>query len=219
MPAEEKEDLLKLVNASGFLFQLRVEDEVNKTSSKHRKTVLAREHRWVDPTTENEGFIDLILTTGTNGKMVIECKRAIDANWIFLVPDWATPTTKANVLWSYKIDDSRQVAAWDELPLYPDSLASSFCIVRGQGEKDQPMLERIASILLRSTECLAEEERPYPRSKGLPGIRFYFPIIVTTAKLKICRYFPSRIDLSSGQIPDGKFEDVPFLRFTKACQR
>jgi len=57
---EEKEDLLKLVNASGFLFQLRVEDEVTKTSSSHGKTVLAREHRWVDQVTESEKFIDLI---------------------------------------------------------------------------------------------------------------------------------------------------------------
>jgi hypothetical protein len=214
--AEGKEDLLKLVNASGFLFQLRVEDEVNKTSSKHHKTVLAREHRWVDPVTQNEGFIDLILTTGTNGRMVLECKRVIDANWIFPVPVWAKVVTHANILWSYKIDENRQVAAWDKLELYPESLESSFCIVRGQGEKDKPMLERIASILLRSTECLAEEEEQYPRSPGLRGIRFYFPIIVTTAKLMIFRYSPSNIDLSSGQIPDGEFQEVPFLRFTKS---
>ena len=56
MMAEGKEDLLKFVNASGFLFQLRVEDEVNKTSSKHHKTVLTREHRWVDPITGSERF-------------------------------------------------------------------------------------------------------------------------------------------------------------------
>lgn len=216
MTPEEKEDLLKLVNASGFLFQLKVEQEVNETTSKHHKTVLAREHRWVDPIAKNEGFIDLILTTGTNGRMILECKRVIDANWIFLVPTRARPVTHANVLWSYKIDDNHQVVAWDKMPLYPESLVSSFCIVRGQGEKDQPMLERIASVLLRSTECLAEEELQYPRSNGLTGIRFYFPVIVTTAKLKVCRYSSSKIDLSSGQIPEGEFEDVPFLRFTKS---
>jgi hypothetical protein len=214
--SEGKEDFLKLVNASGFLFQLRVEDEVRNTSSTHHKTVLAREHRWVDPITQNEGFIDLILTTGTNGKMVLECKRVIDANWIFPVPVLAKSVTHANVLWSYKIDENLQATAWDKLELYPESLESAFCIVRGQGEKDKPMLERIASILLRSTECLAEEEEQYSRSSGLRGIRFYFPIIVTTAKLMVFRYSPSEIDLSSGQIPDGDFQEVPFLRFTKS---
>ncbi len=213
---EEKDDFLKVVNASGFLFQLRIEQEVNDTSAKHRKTVLTREHRWVDPITQNEGFIDLILSTGTNGKMVLECKRVIDANWIFFVPAWVQPVTQANVLWSYKVDDTRHVAAWDKLPLYPESLESSFCIVRGQGEKDQPMLERIAGVLLRSTESLAEEENQYARPDGLRGIRFYFPVIVTTAKLKVFRYYPSKIDLSSGQIPEGEFEEVPFLRFTKS---
>lgn len=216
MIPDDKDDLLKLVNASGFLFQLRVEQEVSNTSEKHHKTVLAKEHRWFDPITKNEGFIDLILTTGTNGKMVLECKRVIDANWIFLVPAWATSVTRANILWSYKIDETRHVTAWDKLPLYPESLESSFCIVRGQGEKDQPMLERIASILLRSTECLAEEEKNYPRPDGLRGIRFYFPVIVTTAKLKVFHYYPSNIDLSTGQIPQGEFDEVPFLRFTKS---
>ena len=63
-----KEDLLKLVNASGFLFQLRVEDEINKTASIHGKTILSKEHKWIDESKGKEGFIDLIVTTGTNGK-------------------------------------------------------------------------------------------------------------------------------------------------------
>ena len=214
--SDESKALLKLVNSSGFLFQLRVEDEVMNTSSSHQKTVLAREYRWVDPITGGEGFIDLILTTGTNGKMVIECKRVIDATWLFLVPDGASPVKKANVLWSKKVNDDRHIAAWDEFRLNPESLESSFCIVRGQGEKDQSMLERISSILLRSTECLAEEEFNYHRSEVSVGLRFYFPVIVTTANLKICRYDSSNIDLLSGQIANANFEDVPFLRFTKS---
>lgn len=209
---EEKEDLLKLVNASGFLFQLCVEDEVMKTSSSHGKTVLAREHRWVDPLTGSEKFIDLVLTTGTNGKMVVECKRVTDATWIFLVPSTASSTRSANVLWTKRYDDQKHMAAWDELLLNPESLVSSFCMVRGQGEKDQPMLERISSVLLRSTECLAEEELAYHVPSSSSGIlQFYFPVIITTAKLMVCKYDATNIELASGQIADADFEEVPFL--------
>ena len=216
MPSDEKEDLLKLINASGFLFQLRVEDEVMKTSSTHGTTVLAKEHKWVDETTGNEGFIDLILAFGTNGKMVVECKKVTDATWLFLVPNDSKTVKKANILWSYKFEDDRQVAARDKLQLNPESMESSFCIVRGQGEKDQPMLERISDFLLQSTECLAAEEQNYPRYSALAGIRFYLSLIVTTAKLKISKCDFSKIDLSTGQIADAEFEDVPFVRFTKS---
>ena len=123
---------------------------------------------------------------------------------------------EANVLWSYKFEDGRQVAAWDKLRLNPESTESSFCIVRGQGEKDQPMIERISDVLLQSTECLATEEHNYHRAAGLRGVRFYFPVIITTAKLKACKCDFSKVDLSTGQIPDADFEDVPFIRFTKS---
>lgn len=122
--------------------------------------------------------------------MVVECKRVTDATWIFLVPSTASPKRNANVLWTRRFDDQKQFAAWDELLLNPESLISSFCIVRGQGEKDQPMLERISSILLRSTEYLAEEELAYhvpPSSAGV--LQFYFPVIITTAKLMVCKGF------------------------------
>jgi hypothetical protein len=216
MSSDEKDDLLKLVNASGFLFQLRVEDEISKTLSSRGNTVITKEHKWKDEASGNEGFIDLVLPKGTNGKMVIECKRVIDATWIFLAPKEATLTKRANVLWSYKFEDGNQVAAWDELKLKPESMESFFCIIRGQGEKDQPMLERISSSLLQSTECLAAEEQHYPRLAGREGIRCYFPVIVTTAKLKLCKCDYSKVDLSTGQIIDAEFEDVPFLRFTKS---
>lgn len=216
MSPDAKEDLLKVINASGFLFQLRVEDEIVRTSASHHKSVLAVEHMWSDEFTGEEGFIDLILQTGTQGRIVVECKRVIDATWHFLVPIGATPVKRANILWSYKFDDHHQVAAWDELNLGPESMESSFCIVRGQGEKDQPMLERLTGVLLHSTECFATEEQNYHRPSGLSGIRFYFPVVITTAKLKICKCDFSKINLSTGQILDAEFEDVPFLRFTKS---
>jgi hypothetical protein len=207
---------LKLVNAAGFLFQLRVQAEIESTASSHHKAVLAREHRWIDAETGQEGFIDLVITTGTNGKMVVECKRVRDAEWIFLVPSGADETSHAHVLWTKKFDEIHQGAAWDKFILNPNSLESEFCIVRGQSGDQQPMLERLSSIVLRSAEALATEELGFDRPAGWTGLRFYFPVIVTTATLHVCRFQPSEIDLLSGELTDAVFEEVPFIRFTKS---
>jgi hypothetical protein len=215
-PDANDADLLRLINGSGFLFQLRVEDEVRRTSQTHQKHILAREHRWKDEATGEEGFIDLIMTTGTNGKMVVECKRTRDANWVFLVPTDARIVGKANVLWTGTLPNNRKIAAWDNLELNPASFESSFCVIRGQGEGDAPMLERISGILLGASESLAAEELKYPQRVGVQGLRFYFPVIVTNAKLKICRCDFSAVDLSTGTIPGAVFEDVAFLRFAKS---
>jgi len=43
MDEDKKTTLHKIVNASGFLFQLAVENEVRKTEGKHSWTVLSRE--------------------------------------------------------------------------------------------------------------------------------------------------------------------------------
>lgn len=212
----ENDDLLRLVNAAGFLFQLRVQQEIESSFLKHQKQIIAREHHWCDPQTGREGFIDLIISTGTNGKMIIECKRVRDANWVFLVPESSQETGLAHILWTSKLNDTRQVAAWDPFVLTPPSLEAEFCIVRGQSQNQQPMLERISDLLLRSTECLAEEEFIYDRPIGKIGLRFYFPVIITTASLHVCRFDPSDVDIVSGELTQPNFHEVPFLRFTKS---
>src|SRR5262249_25748498 len=80
-----EEEFRKIVNASGFLFQLRVENEIETTQLDHRWTVLAREHPWQDVASDRNGYIDLVLGKA-NVRLVIECKRTRDADWIFLVP-------------------------------------------------------------------------------------------------------------------------------------
>lgn len=101
--------------------------------------------------------------------------------------------------------------------LRPESLEAEFCIVRGQGDTQQPMLERLASNLLASSEALAEEELGYHREEGIPGgLQFYYPVLVTTATLRICRFHAGDIDLPSGELNEAGFEEVPFIRFTKS---
>ena len=208
--------LLSLVNASGFLFQLRVEQEIIATQAKHGKAVLAREYPWLHTTTQHAGFIDLITSAGTNGKIVFECKRVKAAEWVFLVPPQSKPTTSVRVLWTRRFSDTHQGAAWDSFSLKCQSLKSQFCVVRGQADAQQPMLERIATILLVSVEALADEELALNHPVGWSGLRFYFPAIVTTAVLQACHVDPSDIDLSTGELGTATFEEVPYIRFTKS---
>ena len=87
MKSQEK-TLNTIINASGFLFQLRIENELreNVIAPDSRWKIVGREHRWVNPSTGYEGFIDLLLDTGTL-ILVIECKRVTEGHWVFLVPE------------------------------------------------------------------------------------------------------------------------------------
>ena len=214
--SEKSETLLNLVNKSGFVFQLCIEHEIENTKDTHKKEVLAREYRWIDPNSDQERFIDIILSTGTNGRMIIECKRVRQGNWVFLVPESDKPKNSANILWTGNNKSGKQLASWHKFDLIPQSIESSFCIIRGQGEKDQPMLERLASFLLRSTEVLALEEMETSQESRNFNLKFYFPVIITNASLSICRYDPSNIDINSGDLSGADFEEVPFIRFTKS---
>jgi len=78
------------------------------------------------------------------------------------------------------------------------------------------MLERLGGILLHSMESLAEEElrlgvpSPYGGDR-----RFYFPFIVTNSQMYACFYDPEKVDLRSGELPEGDFEPISFIRYRK----
>jgi hypothetical protein len=210
---ETKESLRNLVNASGFLFQLRVEQEIKSMDFPNDWEIAAREHRWFDSQEGNEGFIDLILKQGI-GRMVIECKKVTDGNWVFLVSDKSSGVDRARMRWTLRNSSDKPFAQWHDFNVGPLSPEATFCIVRGQGEKDTPMLERISSLVLRSLESLANEELDYTeRSDKEPCI--YFPVIVTNAALHVCRFDPAKIDISTGQVDDADFEQVSCVRFRK----
>jgi hypothetical protein len=212
--AETNDSLRNLVNASGFLFQLRIEQEIKSTVFPYEWQIAAREHRWFDTQEESEGFIDLILKDMGFGRMVIECKKVTDGNWIFLVPDESRSVARARIRWTMCNSSDKPISQWHDFAVGPRSSEAAFCIVRGQGEKDTPMLERIASMLLRSVESLANEELEYTeRPDKEPCV--YFPVIVTTAALHVCRVDPAKIDITTGQVEDARFEQVPCIRFRK----
>ena len=215
--AESNETLLDFINSSGFLFQSRIEKEI-MTIKPGRWQPFAHEHRWIDPIDNKENFIDLILE-GEIRRAVIECKRTTDASWVFLIPKGKDQTNELRLLWTYKRDieqekSIKKLAEWHDFHTAAATLESQFCIIRGQGEKDAPMLERLSSSLLRSVESVANEELEFD-SQLANDIHIYFPIIITNATLYASRFTPDNIDIRTGRISSADFEEIPAVRFRK----
>lgn len=142
------------LNASGFLFQLRVEEEIRANGDGHSWTVAAREHPWTHEKSGRSGFADLVLEAGPFG-LVIECKRSRQAHWYFIVPDAQPALCRSAIYWLQDVPREGQRIGWDPLDLTPTTHESTFCVVRGSGENDQPLLERIGALLVDSVEAIA----------------------------------------------------------------
>lgn len=207
------DDLARLINASGFAFQMAVEHAV-RSSTGHRFRVVAREHPWRDKEADRDSFIDLVLESSAV-TWVMECKRTKDATWAFLVED-PTPVARQRCLWIGNGAD-RRCAAWYDVNCKPLSPESQFCAVRGTGEGQQPMLERISATVIRSTDAIADQDiRLLMQREGATGAwGIYIPVIVTTATLKVCRIDPATIDVADGKVTDAEAAEVPMVRFRK----
>ena len=204
----------QLVNASGFLFQLAIEHRIRESTEGHRWHVRAHEYPW--RVGDHEGFIDLVLAKGA-GLLVVECKRARDGVWVFLVPNnRAQPVSSARCLWvAGREQDGATAAEWGEIHCAPGSHEAEFCVVRGGGEGDRALLERLASTLLTSIQALAEEELEILRRKHKGYYGLYLPVIVTNADLQVCCFQPSAVDLGTGDLTNSQFTSVPYIRFRK----
>jgi len=147
--------LNRLLNASGFPFQLAIEDAVRSIGTESAWHVTAREHPW--KTSNSSGYIDLVLSNETT-HLVIECKRFRDAAWMFLMPD-ATQMSRshARVCWTDTVPNQKPLAGWSDVQVHPDSPESEFCAIRGQGEKDTPLLERLASSVAEAVDGLSAD--------------------------------------------------------------
>jgi hypothetical protein len=212
----DNKQLLSIINASGFLFQLRVEQEIRGKRNQHGWRIVSPEHRWAIPQENREGFIDLVLETGTI-RAVLECKRVREANWVFLVPeDRARISPAGRLLWTYQTAEEPVLSGHQDFFLEAEAPESGFCVVRGTGEKDRPMLEGLAAVLVKSVEALADQEFSIGESGEFERVAIYLPVIVTNANLVICRFNPSEVDITTGELDTSSFEPVNAIKFRKS---
>ena len=206
------EKLDKLLNASGFAFQLAIEDAVRNSDVASTWQVTGREHPW--QIGHSKGFIDLVLTSGTT-HLVLECKRTRDADWLFRMPDAAQmKRSHACVCWTDTKPHHRALQGWGDTQVYPASPETEFCAVRGQGEKGTPLLERIAGGLIEATNGLAYQCLELGRQSRTTHL--LLPVIVTSASLHVSQFAPGEVSLESGELGKAEHQRVSHLRFRKS---
>ena len=208
----DKAEQTKLLNASGFPFQLAIEDAVRRSDQSEAWQVTGREHPW--NSSDGSGYIDLVLTRA-RVHLVIECKRSRDAAWLFLMPEpQQMERSHARILWTDTEPHRRPLQGWGDIQVRPGSPEAEFCAIRGQGEKGTPLLERLASGVVASSEGLAAQlnvlDYQYSRHNIL------LPVIVTSAKLYVGKFSPADVNLTAGELDDASFEEVSHVRFRKS---
>ena len=183
----------------------------------HNWAVAACEHPWTHEKSGRSGFADLILADGGRGRLVVECKRSRQAHWYFIVPADAQEIVRRTPLyWVNDIPNKGTRIGWGSIQVLPTTFESAFCIVRGSGENDQPLLERIGGPLLDCIEAVAREEVLHQRGTGEVDHLVYAPVIVTNATLHLVHCDLPSVSLTTGDIETAKTSEVPFLRFRKA---
>lgn len=208
-------ELSKLVNQSGFPLQLAIDSLVSKGSDQLGWKVLYREHGWRHGNGQ-AGFIDLVLEDRHGSSVLaLECKRVLEADWIFLDETAVKPKSSRARLWITNTNGhGREYSGYFDARAFPESCESMFCVVAGQDPKARPMLERVAAEISSATESLALEERPILTKRGY-GLRMYAPVIVTTARLVRSCVDPSAVDLRTGEATSVAHTVEPWVRFRK----
>lgn len=207
-----------IVNGSGFLFQLRIENELRTNRQNNLWRFSGREHRWVDRESDGKGsFIDLIFSDNSETwRAVIECKR-VNTEFYFLRPSDTDETRWANLYWGHSKPGYKYIADWYKFTFGQPFPKSTFCV---SSEKTSAAnMETIGSELLRSVEALAEQDAELPAPE-MGKYHIYLPIVITTAPLYLCKFDIQNIDLSDGIVKDGSlvFERSPFVAFEKALK-
>ncbi|MGB8857304.1 MAG: hypothetical protein WCC58_11635 [Burkholderiales bacterium] len=207
----------EIVNQSGFPLQIGIAHQVRQTKESHGWNVIYTEHSWTNSTNETSGFIDIVLENKQgNLVLVIECKRLLDSEWIFLNQGHEIKARNHAKVWITKgVQGNPSICDWNDFAIDPASPESDFCVVRGQDNNSRPMLERLAAGVISSIEGFAFEQLPLVGRTGRAKVIIFIPIIVTTAKLKICTFEPDKITLGDGTIKEEKLQEVPYIRFRK----
>lgn len=209
------EDLSKLLNQSGFPLQLAIDRLVHERSDELGWKVLYREHGWRSPDGQS-GFVDLVLEDkwGTS-VLVVECKRVLDADWLFLEALPAGGSSRRVRLWATNTPNhGKEHSGYYDATALPESRESMYCVVAGQDPKSRPMLERVAAEGSSAMEAIALEELPVVTKRGY-GLRMYVSVIVTTARIVASQVDPKLVDLKNGETGSATHQAQPWVRFRK----
>jgi hypothetical protein len=129
-----QDDLRKLVDSSGFAFQVAVEKLVAESGTSFG--VRATEHAWTHPRTHNTGFADIVLEHDWL-RLVVECKRVRGGDWVFLRPEnrlWETAraSRRVEVIWT-AVSREKHATGTDHIFCLPETAQCPFCAIRGSG--------------------------------------------------------------------------------------
>lgn len=223
--AEVDEKVRKAVfeslNRSGFTFQTAVTHAMSRSGA--RWGVYASEYPWRDAD-GRDNFLDIV---ATNGQFIltVECKKTSKEILTFLLPLGMRTTGDVDefqcvfVEYNPKID--RISPEWMILNVWPRSPSCEFCIVSTSDlGRDQRLLERDASLLVRATDSFARDLREHTKLVKAVSTRprVYLPVIVTNAPIYTARYDPPDVSLETGKFRADP-EDVkkaPWVRFSKS---
>lgn len=213
----KNQDILRYANESGFPLQIGLQHAVEAASQSMPWRVRYVEHGWVHPDQLGTGYIDLVLHAyNARQYLVIECKRKIDTDWVFMHSSGKVSDRRHAKIWvTDAIDSQIHRHGWANCQVDNPCPEANFCSVRGQKADDrEPMLEKTAGQLILATEALAHAERDF-RQASVSYLRTFTPVIVTTAILSVVDFDPSTVSLEDGKIPTGTVKQVPWLRLRK----
>jgi hypothetical protein len=150
-------------------------------------------------------------------RLVIECKRFEDSDWIFLIPSdsWGKNRSHTKLAWTYGSRSSGPASiGWWDFNAEPQSYESSYC---AGFEGQRVSLERASSELVLAAEQFAKREISlFSQRHSLEALFVYQPTIITSAKLHICKVDSNYISLKDGKLMQQTFNQVPYIRFRKS---
>lgn len=208
------------LQSSGFPFQTAVAHVIGATPG---WSVSESEYPWRARDGE-EHFLDLVATNGTIF-LSVECKKTRKETFTFLRPLGVSNTGQTEDFRCLSGDVIRDSTRRLEIfagthALHPKSVQSEFCIVStSDSGRDQRLLERDASVLIRATEAFAREFRDRFQSGTERSSPYLFlPVVVTNAALYTSRYRPTEVSLETGEFAalPRETESASWTRFRKA---
>ena len=216
MAKKKNPDLKKVVDGSGYPLQMKIEDLAKSPGGRWTRGLNLSEVPWEDKESGLSGFIDLVVGSG-KVRLVIECKRFEDSDWIFLIPSdsWGKNRSHTKLAWTYFSRSSGPaVIGWEDFNVEPQSHESSYC---AGFEGQRISLERVSFELVLAAEQFAKREISlFSQRHSYDALFVYLPIIITSAKLYICKVDSNYISLKDGKLMQQTFNQVPYIRFRKS---